>query len=252
MKRRRPSVGSIILIQLGDGTHVYARVLEDVRVAVYDLRTSEEVHDLKWVVSQPVLFTVHTWDASMKDGRWPAVGRIPLRADEFDPRHFMQFIQDVINPERCQIIDYDGAVRDATVEECVGLESASVWAPEHVERRIADHYAGRPNVDLAANQLLQPGQVFSIVLDRDDGPDGEWTVSGRVWGTIKRGDRVAVGSATGPTLLVSEIMTYMQDGTLQILPAGQSGTLRLAGPSAPELRIARALFKPRGDAQCAT
>ena len=35
--------------------------------------------------------------------------------------------------------------RLAIAEECVGLERAAVWEPEHVEDRLRDHFAGRSN-----------------------------------------------------------------------------------------------------------
>jgi len=35
--------------------------------------------------------------------------------------------------------------RPASREECAGLEAAAVWEPEHVEDRLRDHFAGRPN-----------------------------------------------------------------------------------------------------------
>jgi hypothetical protein len=38
-----------------------------------------------------------------------------------------------------------GVVRSATRAECVGLERCAVWAPEHVEDRLRDHFRGRPN-----------------------------------------------------------------------------------------------------------
>ena len=35
--------------------------------------------------------------------------------------------------------------RTASLAECEALESAAVWEPDHVEDRLRDHYAGRPN-----------------------------------------------------------------------------------------------------------
>ncbi|MEI7895193.1 MAG: hypothetical protein WCI05_19005, partial [Myxococcales bacterium] len=38
-----------------------------------------------------------------------------------------------------------GTERPATREACVGLERAAVWSAEHVESRLSDQLAQRPN-----------------------------------------------------------------------------------------------------------
>jgi len=39
-----------------------------------------------------------------------------------------------------------GHIRQASRAECEGLERCAVWEPEHVEDRLRDHFAGKPNV----------------------------------------------------------------------------------------------------------
>jgi len=137
MKR---NIGDIVKIPLGDGTHTYARVLRDASFAIYDSRVTEEV-PIEKVINRPVLFFVAVMDHAVKKGRWPIVGHFPLK-DQLQPPPM--FIQEPLSKNTFSVYE-NGHIRPATREECIGLERASVWEPEHVEDRLRDHYAGRKN-----------------------------------------------------------------------------------------------------------
>lgn len=59
-------------------------------------------------------------------------------------------------PDRCRIVSADGSERQATIDECEGLESQAVWDPEHVDERIMAHYQGRPSVFVESLKLERP------------------------------------------------------------------------------------------------
>jgi hypothetical protein len=139
-KRIKRIEGDVVKIPLGDGTHVYARTLQDASFAFYDARVSEELA-VEWVVTRPILFYLAVMDSAVKGGRWPVIGNVPLDGTIVRPP---QFIQDLHNRNSFSIYR-DGIITPASREECVGLERASVWEPEFVEERLRDHYAGRPN-----------------------------------------------------------------------------------------------------------
>jgi hypothetical protein len=90
----------------------------------------------------PILFFVAVMDHAVKKGRWKIIGNISpdLLSVEAPPK----FIHDPLDRTRFSIYQ-NGQIRRATREECAGLERSAVWEPEHVEDRIRDHYAGRPN-----------------------------------------------------------------------------------------------------------
>jgi len=140
MKSQKRTVGDIVEIPLGDGTHTYARVLPEATFAFYDCRTTETV-PISEVVTKPLLFFVAVMNRAIKEKRWPVVGHIPLESGLQSPP---RFIQDALNKKRFEIYEH-GRIRPATRQECFGLERAAVWEPEHVEDRIRDHYAGRQN-----------------------------------------------------------------------------------------------------------
>ena len=56
-------------------------------------------------------------------------------------------MQDIGDYRLCTIFDTAGNERAASPEECVGLERAVVWEPEHVEARLLDTFLGRTNRD---------------------------------------------------------------------------------------------------------
>jgi hypothetical protein len=66
------------------------------------------------------------------------------------------FLQDVLNPAQCEIVDHHGNSRNARPEDCVNLERSAVWEGEHIEQRLLDHYEGRENDDLESMKVKLP------------------------------------------------------------------------------------------------
>jgi hypothetical protein len=146
-KRR---LGDFVKVPLGDGSHAYGRVLSDAFFAFYDLRTSEEL-PIEEIATRPVLFYAAVMDYAVKRGRWVVVGNLPLPPNLLyaPPR----FIQDPLRKDSFAIYE-KGEIQAATKQECLGLERAAVWNPEHVEERIRDHYAGNRNKWLDSLRML--------------------------------------------------------------------------------------------------
>jgi hypothetical protein len=69
------------------------------------------------------------------------IGNRPLEHDMIAEPVF--FKQDPINNRFFKY--YESTTVAATRQECLGLERAAVWEPEHVEDRLRDHYAGVTN-----------------------------------------------------------------------------------------------------------
>jgi hypothetical protein len=134
------TLGDVVKIPLGDGTHAYARVLPEASFAFYDSRGTEDL-PIERVIDLPVLFYAAAMKHAIKTGRWPIVGHIPL---DNRLRRPPTFIQDPLNNSSFSIYE-NGQIRSSTRQECIGLEREAVWEPEHVEDRLRDHYAGRSN-----------------------------------------------------------------------------------------------------------
>jgi Domain of unknown function (DUF4259)/Immunity protein 26 len=151
-KRQRFEPGAMLRVGLEDGTHTYARVLSrSPYLAVYDARRSDDDVDVEQIVRSPVLFVVAVSAAAYRSGRWQRVGWVPPLAAAVAIPEF--FRQDIFDPRQCQVVDHLGRERTATPQECVGLERDAVWAAEHIEERVRDHYQNRPNAHLEAMKL---------------------------------------------------------------------------------------------------
>jgi Immunity protein 26 len=140
-KRHKRRVGDVVEIDLGDGFHAYARILNEASFAVYDCRCDTEL-PLAEILKRPVLFRLAVMDWAVKKGRWKVIGGSPLEGcfSILPPK----FIQDPIDKDRFSIYEH-GLIRPASREECAGIERTAVWDPSHVEDRIRDHFAGRSN-----------------------------------------------------------------------------------------------------------
>jgi hypothetical protein len=75
--------------------------------------------------------------------RWPKVDYRALEPELATPTDY--FMKDKQTGRFSIYRSSDGSTRDSTYDECKGLEAAAVWEPEHVEDRLRDHFAGRPN-----------------------------------------------------------------------------------------------------------
>lgn len=139
--RGRGKDGDVVVIDLGNGSFGYGRVLPKPLMAFYDLESTEQVAAAE-VVKSTVLFIVSVMYQAIKSDRWDIVGNVPLEESlKIEPRFFMQ---DMLSKEFS--IYYAGKITPAASrDECIGLERAAVWEAEHLEDRLRDHFAGVPN-----------------------------------------------------------------------------------------------------------
>jgi hypothetical protein len=151
MARQRFEPGVILRIDVDGPRHAYARMLSThPYVAVYEGLTDADLTPEE-VVQRPVLFVLAVFDGVYKTGRWPKVGAVPVEVAPVGIPEF--FRQDMFNPSDCTIVDHLGNSRPATPLECAGLERSAVWDAEHVEQRLRDQDADRPNAYLEHMKL---------------------------------------------------------------------------------------------------
>jgi hypothetical protein len=142
MARRRVKEGDVYKIELGDGTHVYAREATFSSSAYYDSRTTCDL-PIDEIVKFPVLFFVCVFDEAIKQGRWKLVGNRSLH-DAPLPQVPPKAIRRPYGDSRFAIYFNDGRIRETAREEIEGLEPAMIWSPEKVEARLRDYYLGYP------------------------------------------------------------------------------------------------------------
>lgn len=91
------------------------------------------------VCSRPILFTI--WVMKRALASWPVVEVVPLDAELAAPESFLK--RDLISGK--VTVYTNGQETPADLARVQHLEVAAVWDPEHVEDRLRDHYAGKPN-----------------------------------------------------------------------------------------------------------
>lgn len=131
MRRRKPTVGSVVQLSLPDGTYAYGRVLKDAAVAFYETRTPAP--------SQPPIgerryaFVVGVYDDVLRADDVPVVGKDPSATPDEDwPPPFR-----VEDPISGSLSIYErGSFRQATRAEAGDLEPAAVWDREHLVNRL--------------------------------------------------------------------------------------------------------------------
>lgn len=93
--------------------------------------------------SDDPMFIVAVHNSAYSKGRWgDFVGKVPSASLPAIPPFFRQ---NAMNSYDCTISYVDGTQNKASPLECVGLERSAVWEATHIESRIDDFYAGRPN-----------------------------------------------------------------------------------------------------------
>ncbi|MGN6497625.1 MAG: Imm26 family immunity protein [Tsuneonella sp.] len=144
-KRIRRRVGDLLKVNLADGRHSYAQVADEPLIVFFDGAFTEDA-SLDVVITLPVLFRIWVHNDAVRNGTWSVVGNLPLSPDNAAEPYF--FKQDAVTGAlalyHSSFAD-TGWERSASATECYGLECAAVWDPEHVEDRLRDYYAGRPN-----------------------------------------------------------------------------------------------------------
>ncbi len=136
--------GSFLRIPLADGSFGYGRVLELPFDAFYDYRTTSPDSDLERIAPKPILFRIavsHPYPRS-----WEFIGWREIEEHLTQP--IVQFSLEVGPLRRCTIFDSLGNEREASPQECIGIEPAAVWESHGVERRLLDAFTGRPNDSL--------------------------------------------------------------------------------------------------------
>lgn len=140
-KRQQYKVGSIVKVPFESDKHTYARLLNNSIIAFYNAATTHYLSTDE-ILARPILFRLLVMRYAVTSGRWQKVAQAPLEPDlQEDPIFFRQEIGD----PNVLFFYQSGREWSATREDCMKLERIAAWDPEHVEERLSDYYAGRPN-----------------------------------------------------------------------------------------------------------
>lgn len=132
-------IGSFVAIPL-NGEFGFGRVAREGRLACYDLKSSS-ILPVDQIIQVPVLFLVGVhFDAYVSDG-WRFIGKAPLEPFLEQPVKFFRqdFFTGAID------IYVEGKSQPYAGEDLTKMERLSSWDANHVEDRLRNHFAGRPD-----------------------------------------------------------------------------------------------------------
>jgi hypothetical protein len=144
MAINRPREGSLLRIDLKDGTDAFARVLANSQVAIYSHHVPHGSDVLlSAVYGSEILFRLTVMKSALVSGRWPVVDHRPLERELTSATEY--FIKDKLTGQFSVYRSSDGSTRASSYEECKALEAAAAWEADHVEERLHDCFVGRTN-----------------------------------------------------------------------------------------------------------
>lgn len=141
MSKQKEKPGSIVIITIDNGYHIYARVLNYGDLAFYDKQYDYTENDLHSIVNQPILFKAIVNEGGVKYGRWRIIGFVPLENDLQESKYYLSMGSD----SECGTYINGVVTLHIPKNNCKGMESGAVWDPELIENRIRDHYNGVSN-----------------------------------------------------------------------------------------------------------
>ncbi|MBC9730896.1 hypothetical protein [Streptomyces sp. TRM68367] len=134
--------GNVLKVSVAAGSSAYALMLEKRPYIAFYAGGEGAGGDLP-DLAKPPAFIVAVAKSAYSGGRWGDVlGRVSKDSLPAIPQFFRQ---NVMDPSDCEIVEADGQTRKASPADCVDLERSAVWSAEHIEKRLGDYFAGRPN-----------------------------------------------------------------------------------------------------------
>lgn len=140
-KKVREKIGDIFQVDLGDGIFGYGQVVSKVEYAFFDFFNEGSIPNFSDVINSNILFGISVDRYVLRDGLWPIIGRFSVSEVAMKKQSF--FTHDRFTNEYT-IWTQEGKY-PATPEEIQDLECLASWGHDHVEQRLRDHLAGRPN-----------------------------------------------------------------------------------------------------------
>lgn len=143
MARRpaRPKPGSVYAIRLSDGDYAFGQVCAGGDFAFFDWKAATPPPEIETVVEHAVAFRIPVAVDAPAAGHWELIGSAVLHGALSLPGRYKH--RPVGSP---QVFLYtEGRSVPSSEDEVKGFEVLATWFSNHVEQRLEDHFAGRPN-----------------------------------------------------------------------------------------------------------
>ena len=130
--------GNIVEIPLKNGIYAYGVIIEPPLIAFSTLYFSEPQTEFDTLFNE-LSFKIWVMKHAISKRHWKVVGHIDV---DIEKPVFYKF--DLI-PKRYSHY-FDDQEVESSLDECIGLECAAVWDPEHVEERLFAVNLGKESI----------------------------------------------------------------------------------------------------------
>lgn len=141
--RQRILIGALVELDLGGDNFAYARIVSKSELAFYDRLVSGRSSCYETMYGGQIAFVTSVMNSAVRSGRWKIVDKQPLEPELTQERRY--FMRDALTGQYSIYYSVTGETHHSSAELCVNLERAAVWDAEHIEDRLRDHFASRPN-----------------------------------------------------------------------------------------------------------
>lgn len=143
-KKYRGKIGDIFRIKLEKNLYGYGQIVSKVEHAFFDYFNDGSISNLSEIVSSNIIFRISVDSYVIRDGFWEIIGNSIVAGNL--KISLPLFTHDIYTNE--YTIWTTQGKRPGTPDEIQNLECLASWGNNHVEQRLKDHLAGRPNYDV--------------------------------------------------------------------------------------------------------
>lgn len=144
MRLKRAKPGDFLKITLENSLWSYGRVMNEGRMAFYDVITSEELA-VDSITKFPIIFYAIMMRYTFNGRTWDIIGYLPLEDYLKKNPLFLHNQSDIDSGEYIGTTDWEDRI-PVDYETAKNLEILSIYEPVDAEERLNDHFTGRINI----------------------------------------------------------------------------------------------------------
>lgn len=147
----RAHEGEFVAVPL-DGEYAFLRIARKARFALYGFKAAT-IPPLEEIEKHRILCILGGSPEAMASGHWRVIGRKPLEPALLMPVKYFR------HPQGSVYVDIykEGEFKPYAGEDLTKLECLAAWEPRHIEERLRNHIAGRP--DLGTERSKVPREL---------------------------------------------------------------------------------------------
>jgi hypothetical protein len=141
----RYKIGDIIKIQIDNKRVVFAKILKDATIEIYN-RVYSDDENIN-IIDKRILMYAAVFDNYIKNGKWPIIQNVKFR-NENEMWAPPVRVKDILSENVYQIY-WKGKLRPASPREVAGLDDQAMYKPEQlIDEIIKRLFNKRPNQSL--------------------------------------------------------------------------------------------------------